>query len=218
MNYLCKYDTIKGVLIKECDNRFKGEALILDEQEIVYIPSSSKLNNFFDTNNIDALFVKTKSNKKYQYKLFACKNNWDEFYTVVDLSEINTILKKYYEHIYQNILSEKFINPRYKIDLFIPDEKIGIEIKTVFLNKNYIYPYHSTLRKVNQLKQIICLQKENYNIKYVFVINIKNKKIELDLKDKAFCKLFIEAQRNGLTIEEIWLSCNEVGEILLEKV
>lgn len=209
-------DVISGEFLYETSNRFRGDAVLLGCEQTVYVASSVRLGNFIDINNKPCLFLKLNKNDKY--KLIACDSNKDGRYTIVDLSLVNEIVKNYYESQGVKVCSEKKLTSNYRADLWVEKENVGIEIKSVILDKVQSFPSHNTTRIYKQLDEICNLLKSNKRIILLFVCNRKDIKLKFNVKDKLFTKKLNEARKRSLRLEYLYLYCDYEGNCFLERI
>lgn len=209
-------DIVIGEFLYESINRFRGEAILFGRKQEVYIASSVKLVNFIDLNNKPCLFLKL--HKRDKYKLIACDCYKDGKYTIVDLSLINDIVKSYFESQHLKVCSEKKLTCNYRADLWIEEGNLGIEIKSVILDKIEIFPSHNTVRIYKQLDEICNLLKSNKKFILLFVCNRMDIKLKFNVKDELFIKKLNEAIKRGLLLESLYLYCDYEGNCFLERI
>jgi len=209
-------DVVAGEFLYEMSNRFKGEAILLGQRQAVYIASSVKLKNFIDLNNKPSLFLKL--NKSDKYKLIACDCYNNGKYTIVDLSIVNEIVKKYYESQGLKVRSERKLTSNYRTDLWIEEENVGIEIKSVILDKVQTFPSHNTVRIYKQLDEICNLLNSNKKIILLFVCNRIDMNLSFNIKDKLFEKKLKKARKRGLLLKYLYLYCDYEGNCFLEPI
>lgn len=188
-----KINTIEAIFIREEKHRFLGVIDINGEEFCCYIPSSSKLNNYFDVNNRPALVVpidNEKSRTKYRLIAICVEAEW----IVVDLNILNHILKEKYEREgYLVKLEQKVING-YRTDLVLQKDDLlcVIEIKGIIsLAPEVLVPINCGERANRQLVSINKILKEQkYKVEYAFVVLSKSvRKIVINNKYKEFKKI-----------------------------
>ena len=159
----------KGIFINELPNRFLCNVIIYGKTEKCYLPFNTKLNKYFILNKNEVLLKNIKKKKsKTRYSIFAIKIN--NHYVLVNLSYANFLL-------YSNLMSKTFsflgersifkkeyyILPNYKTDIFIPETKTIIEVKTVIgFTETVLFPIEYSERFYNQLQSIFSMLKRGY--------------------------------------------------------
>lgn len=200
-----KIDTIEAVFIREEKHRFLGVININGEEFGCYIPSSSKLNNYFDVENKPALVVPIKNEKrKMKYRLIAIAV--EEEWIVVDLNILNHILREKYEKEGYSVKLEQKVVDGYRTDLLIQKDDLSsvIEIKGIISLESEVFaPLNSGERANRQLVSISKILKEQkYNVEYAFVVLSKSvKKIVINNKHKEFKRNFLRCKKSGMDVK-----------------
>lgn len=200
-----KINTIEAIFIREEKHRFLGVIAINGEECCCYIPSSSKLNNYFDVNNRHVLVVpidNEKSRTKYRLLAICVETEW----IVVDLNILNNILKEKYEREgYLVKLEQKVING-YRTDLVLQKDDLPrvIEIKGIIsLATEVLVPINCGERANRQLVAINkILETQNCKVEYAFVVLSKSvRKIVINDKYKELKKNFTKCAKLGMDIK-----------------
>ncbi len=212
-----KINTIEAIFVREEKHRFLGIISIDGEEFDCYIPSSSKLKNYFDVNNRPALVIPIeheKSRTKYRLIAICVKDEW----VVVDLNILNHILKEKYEREGYFVKQEQKIINGYRTDLVAEndDSLRMVEIKgLISLDTEVLAPLNCGERANRQLVSINeILSEKTYKVEYAFVVLSKHiKKIIINNKHNEFKKNFVECVRNGMDIKtyRIDLQKNEIS-------
>lgn len=183
---------ISGVFIRELKNRFLCEVEIEGKVEECYVPSSCHLSNFLQLEGKRVLLVPTQTPKsRTKYALYATPYRRNYITLNTTLSNIAVekgIHTRRFSYLGKRtlILKEHFIEG-YKSDIYIPETKTIIEIKSVLSNKDEaVFPTVYSERTQNQLKDIQAMLNKGYKVLFVVVsLNPYIKRITID-KDTEF--------------------------------
>lgn len=208
-----------AVFYREKRHRFACEVLIDENVVDCYVASSCKLSKLI---NLDQKNVLVKENdrekSKYDYSLFALKQ--DNCFVLLNLSYVNELVEKlaYAKKIDvlghpELIIREKNFG-KYRADLFIPDTKTIVEIKTVLCDRtDEIFPSVASKRIPHQLEMLYSLLSDGYNVVYLIVcLNPITRKIIIN-RDERFTNLYIRCTNLGMKTEACALSIDEYGDI-----
>lgn len=202
-------DALEGVFIEEVKNRFLCKVSINENIEECYVPSSARLSNFFELENVPVLVVENQGKKtRTRYKLFAIwqKEQW----VLVCLSYLNNLMRNYLLSLQnvenEQVLFEKTIDNKYKADIVLLEgEKSKIyEIKGVLSNKErVIFPSVCGKRAIEQLRFFrTILRKERYCVKYCIVLlNNDIHEVRLNRNEKNYLRCIKSCMKYGMEIE-----------------
>ena len=180
-------EMIEGIYLREEKHRFMCTVLIDGKKEKCYVPASCKLEKLISLSG-KAVWVKPikKSNSNLKYSLYAVKSG--RSWVLLNLSEANRIFgnnlyRRRFSYLgrREEIIYEKRIG-NYKADIFLPDEKTVIEIKTVLTDKNKAcFPSMVSRRTKEQLNEISNLLDEGFKACLIIIaLNPVIKRIEVD--------------------------------------
>lgn len=201
-------DTLKGIFIEEVKNRFLCKVNINGNVEECYVPSSARLSNFFDLENVPVLVVENQGKKtRTKYKLFAI---WQrEQWVLVCLSYLNNLMRNHLLNLHnvrnEQVLFEKTIDNKYKADILLEDDISTIyEIKGVLSNKEkVIFPSVCGERAIEQLRFFrTILRKKGYCVKYCIVLlNNDIHEVKLNRNEKNYLRCIKSCMKYGMEIE-----------------
>lgn len=195
---------IEGTFIEELNNRFLCKVLIEGHEEVCYIPSSCRLDNFIELKNKNVLLkpVATKKSRT-NYSVFAVK--YKRSYLLLNTSVANNV---FFDNLHSRRFSElgtrKSIKKEknvgaYRSDLFIEDTNTIIEIKSIIsADERAIFPTVYSERAVTQLKKINHLLEDGYHVFYYFV-SLNPYCMEISVNDSdEYHDLFLACINNGM--------------------
>ena len=205
----------EGTYLYEDKHRFMCEILIDGIVEKCYVPSSCKLEKLISLTGETVLVTPVKNkNSELRYSLYAVKKG--RSWILLNLSEANTVVgkslnKKCFGFLgsKRKIVYEKKIE-NYKSDIFLPEEKLMVEIKTVLTEEEQgVFPGVKSERAKKQLDAIINLLDRDYKACLLLIaLNPKTKRIvsSEELKDSIqiaidkgmICKGFVIRFRNQM--------------------
>ena len=151
---------ISGVFVKELKNRFFCEVKIDGKVEECYVPSSCHLSNFLQLKGKRVVLIPTQGkNTRTKYALYAAP--YRKNYIILNTSLSNVAIEKgihnrrfSYLGKRSNVQKEHSVEG-YKADLYIPQTKTIVEIKSVLSeNDEAVFPTVFSERTQNQLKSI----------------------------------------------------------------
>jgi len=196
-----------GQFISESKNRFLCTVKVDDAEEVCYIASSCRLDNFIDLQGKSVLLLKNKGAKaRTKYSVVGVKHKRN--YIVLNTSWSNKAIDRCF-------LSRKFsflgkrkdyrteINVNgYKADFFIPCSKTIIEVKSVIsTSETAVFPTVYSERTLIQLKTISNLLEEGYRGYFVIVsLNPYVKDIKL-LQDTEIVEQINECVAKGMIVK-----------------
>ena len=206
MQTISHSDFVVGIFRKELKNRFLCEVNIDGEDVVCYVPSSCHLSNFLKLDGKKVLLVPTATPKsRTKYALFAVP--YKRSYIILNTSMANRIIEA-------NISSRKFsflgkrkivekerVINNYKSDLYLPETKTIIEVKSVIsLKREAPFPTVYSERTVQQLKQLYNLLESGYRA--CFVITSLHPYIDRVVIDTSseFYKELKRCQEKGLIV------------------
>lgn len=211
---MVKVHTIKGTFVEEIKNRFLCSVLIDGCLEECYVPSSTRLSNFFDLSGVPVLLTENNGKKtRTRYKLLAvCLNNkW----ILINLGLLNEIFFEYYQMSHQEdkAFREKKVEGVYKADLYIDSSIPKIyEVKGILsTDQEVVFPSIIGERAVKQLSFFNkMLGKNKYNIEYVVVMLSESiNKIRISRTDEKYLRLFRSCVRRGMKVSFFYAVCEE---------
>lgn len=196
-----------GTFIKENKNRFLCTVEIDGKPETCYIASSCRLENFIDLRRKQVLLSKNKMNNSSTcYSVLGVKHR--RSYIILNTSWANRVIA---EDIHRRLFS--FVGERkhtlkeknidgYRSDLYIPETKTIIEIKSVISTSDTaLFPTVFSERAIKQMKSIVqLLEKGNKVFLFIVALNPYVKKICLQ-KDSDLMKYLIICQQKGLVVK-----------------
>lgn len=200
-------DYILGEFISEEKNRFLCRVLVNDLEEECYIPSSCRLENFISLSGKTVLLRENKSNKgRTRYSVYALVKGKTSI--ILRPAEANVIVQSALnEHKFSFVdenssIAKECVISGYKTDFYIQEEKTIIEVKSIItLNKNAVFPTVHSDRAIVQLKKLLRLQNEGFNVVYVFISlnpTVKDVSISNSQYHDEYRKLFIRCINNGM--------------------
>lgn len=200
-------DYIVGTFVREEKNRFLCTVTVEGKDEECYIPSSCRLENFLELAGKEVLLRKNQGkNARTRFTVYALKikNN----YLMLRTAEANEIIlcaikNRRFAYLGKRTLIERECNiDGYKADLFLPETKTIIEIKSIITTcKIAVFPTVYSERAIKQLKKVKMLQQDGYKFVYIFVsLNpyVKAVCISEDVRQFEYKKWFIESVHNGM--------------------
>ena len=197
---------VNGVFIRELKNRFLCEVKIDGKVEECYVPSSCHLSNFLQLKGKKVLLVPTQGkNPRTRYALYAVP--YRRNYIVLNTSLSNVAIekgihKRRFSYLGKRSLVQKEHSIEgYKADLYIPQTKTIVEIKSVLSEKNEaVFPTVFSERTQNQLKNIQEMLDKGYNVAFIIVsLNPYVKKLTID-KSTEFYSELTRCIENGMEI------------------
>ena len=187
---------ISGVFVKELKNRFLCEVKIDDKVEECYVPSSCHLSNFLQLKGKRVVLIPTQGkNPRTKYALYAAP--YRRNYIILNTSLSNVAIEKgihnrrfSYLGKRSNVQKEHSVE-RYKVDLYIPQTKTIVEIKSVLSeNDEAVFPTVFSERTLNQLKSIQEMLDKGYKVVFIIVsLNPYIKKLTIDISTEFYSEL-----------------------------
>ena len=178
---------ISGVFVKELKNRFLCEVKIDGKVEECYVPSSCHLSNFLQLKGKRVVLIPTQGkNPRTKYALYAAP--YRRNYIILNTSLSNVAIEKgihnrrfSYLGKRSNVQKEHSVEG-YKADLYIPQTKTIVEIKSVLSeNDEAVFPTVFSERTQNQLKSIQEMLDKGYKVVFIIVsLNPYIKKLTID--------------------------------------
>lgn len=187
---------ISGVFVRELTNRFLCEVKIDGKVEECYVPSSCHLSNFLQLKGKRVLLVPTQGkNPRTRYALYATP--YRRNYIVLNTSLSNVAIEKgiynrRFSYLGKRALVQKEHSVEgYKADLYLPDTRTIVEIKSVLSNKDEaLFPTVYSERTQNQLKSIQKMLDKGYKVVFVIVsLNPYIKKLTIDKSTEFYSEL-----------------------------
>lgn len=200
-------DYIVGRFVREEKNRFLCTVTVEGKDEECYIPSSCRLENFLELSGKEVL-LRENQNKNARTRLAVYAMKLNRSYLILRTSESNDIIagsikSRRFAYLGKRSLVEKEnIVEGYKADLFLPETKTIIEIKSIItVGKSAVFPTVYSERGIEQLKKVKRLLNSGYNFVYIFVsLNpyVSSVSISEDTKQAEYKKLFLECVENKM--------------------
>lgn len=189
----------EGIYIQEGIHRFMCEIHIDGKVEKCYVPSSCKLEKLISLTGETVLVTPVKKkNSELRYSLYAVKKR--RSWILLNLSEANAVVgeslhKKCFRFLgsHKNMVYEKKIE-NYKSDIFLPEENLVVEIKTVLTeDEQGVFPGVTLARAKKQLEAIVELLDKGYKACLLLIaLNPKTKRITISKELKASTQLAID--------------------------
>ncbi len=187
---------ISGVFVKELKNRFLCEVKIDGKVEECYVPSSCHLSNFLQLKGKRVVLIPTQGkNPRTKYALYAAP--YRRNYIILNTSLSNVAIEKgihnrrfSYLGKRSNVQKEHSVEG-YKADLYIPQTKTIVEIKSVLSeNDEAVFPTVFSERTQNQLKSIQEMLDKGYKVVFIIVsLNPYIKKLTIDISTEFYSEL-----------------------------
>ena len=187
---------ISGVFVKELKNRFLCEVKIDGKVEECYVPSSCHLSNFLQLKGKRVVLIPTQGkNPRTKYALYAAP--YRRNYIILNTSLSNVAIEKgihnrrfSYLGKRSNVQKEHSVEG-YKADLYIPQTKTIVEIKSVLSeNDEAVFPTVFSERTQNQLKSIQEMLEKGYKVVFIIVsLNPYIKKLSIDKSTEFYLEL-----------------------------
>ena len=187
---------ISGVFVKELKNRFLCEVKIDGKVEECYVPSSCHLSNFLQLKGKRVVLIPTQGkNPRTKYALYAAP--YRRNYIILNTSLSNVAIEKEihnrrfsYLGKRSNVQKEHSVEG-YKADLYIPQTKTIVEIKSVLSeNDEAVFPTVFSERTQNQLKSIQEMLDKGYKVVFIIVsLNPYIKKLTIDISTEFYLEL-----------------------------
>ena len=198
---------IEGIFARELKNRFLCEVKINGEVEECYVPSSCHLSNFLKLKGKRVILVPTQGKSpRTRYALFA--QPYKRNYIILNTSLSNTAIENEihsrrfsYLGKRKTVLKEHYVDG-YKADLYVPESKTIIEIKSVLSsNENAVFPTVYSERTQNQLKSIQKMLDGGYKVFFVIVsLNPYITHVTID-KTTDFYQEFSKCVEKGMCVK-----------------
>ena len=196
-----------GQFISESKNRVLCTVKINGTEEVCYIASSCRLDNFIDLRGKSVLLIKNKGAKgRTKYSVIGVK--YKRNYIILNTSWANkaigsSFLKRRFSFLGKRTDYRAEIDVSgYKADFYIPYSKTIIEVKSVIAtNDMAIFPTVYSERTLVQLKRIAELLDEGYKGYFIIVsLNPYVKAIKL-LQDTEVISQLNECITRGLIVK-----------------
>ena len=167
---------IVGKFIREEKNRFLCIVEVDGKEEECYIPSSCRLENFLKLAGKEVFLKENKSNNTRTH-LMVYAIRFKRNFLILKSSEaneliMNTINSRRFAFLdKRRIVEKERIIDGYKADLYIPDTKTIIEIKSIITtDKEASFPTVFSERAIEQLNKIEHVITDGYRVVYIFVV------------------------------------------------
>ena len=196
-----------GRFVRELKNRFLCEVKIDDKVEECYVPSSCHLSNFLQLKGKRVVLVPTQGKKsRTRYALYAAPYRRNHIILNTSLSNVaieKGIHSRRFSYLgkRENVKTEHSIEG-YKADIYIPDTKTIIEIKSVLSGKDEaVFPTVYSERTQNQLKSIQEMLDKGYKVVFIIVsLNPYIKQITID-KNSDFYDEISKCMQKGMILK-----------------
>jgi len=218
MNKVIKYDAI-GVFKEELTNRFMSNVMIDGKEEICYVKSSSRLENYLIMNN-KKVYLKNNKNSKFQYYVYGVKHKNSCILLCPSLANdivYDSIHKKMFSFlgIRSKIEKEHKIS-NYTSDLFLPKNNIFIEIKSIISESTEAtFPLVYSERLDKQLAEINDILIKNKVYLFLVCFNPYTTLIRINKDNKNYERI-IESIKKGLIVKGFVIDY-EKGEPIIKK-
>ena len=207
---------------RELKNRFLCEVEIDGKVEECYVPSSCHLSNFLQLKGKRVLLVPTQGKSpRTKYALYAVP--YRRNYIVLNTSLSNVAIEKGIHNRRFSYLGKRTLVQKehsvegYKADLYIPQTKTIVEIKSVLSEKDdAIFPTVFSERTQNQLKSIQEMLDKGYNVAFIIVsLNPYIKNLIID-KSTEFYEELSKCIEKGMNVRA-YSCCLLNDEICIKK-
>lgn len=166
-----------GLFMSESKNRFLCTVTIDGAEEICYIASSCRLDNFIDLRGKSVLLIKNKGTKgRTQYAVIGVKHKRN--YIILNTSWANKAIdSSFLKRRFSFLGKRKDYRTEYDVkgyiaDFFVPCSKTVIEVKSVIAtSETAVFPTVYSERTLGQLKAIADLLDEGYK-GYFFIVSL----------------------------------------------
>lgn len=218
-------DYIVGTFVREEKNRFLCTVNVDGIDEECYIPSSCRLENFLELAGKEVV-LRENQNKSARTRLSVYAIKFKRNYILLKTAEANEIVHK-------SILGRRFsfLGKRksvekecciegYKTDLYLPDSKTIIEIKSIIsTSSRAVFPTVYSERAIEQLKKLKVLMTQGYSVAYFYIsLNpyVKQVGISNDVKVKEYSNLMNECKKMGMIIKAFSIEVKN-GDAVIKK-
>lgn len=213
-------ETIDGVFIMEHKNRFLCDVQFADASiHECYIPSSCHLSNFIAMNG-RRVFLQRNLSKRARTEFRICAVETQHGIVPVELVLSNRIIEselhqRRFNYLGARKVREKVIREHtidgYKCDLYIPETKNILEIKSIIsLNKYAYFPAINSERSCKQLIQISELLSKGFKVDYIFVSMCKTvKRIIINRDVSEYYTQFVNCIKSGMRCHAYNLYIND---------
>lgn len=202
-----------GIFKEEIKNRFRSYVIIEGHNELCYVQSSSRLDNYVKLKNKIVVLKKTSSSSKMKFSILA-KPFHKDYILLCPMIANQIIYSELHRKIFSllglrnNALLEKEIDG-YKSDIYLPSSDDIIEIKALISDdKNgNIFPTVYSERTYEQLTYFKSRLEIGKNCSFILVsFNPYFDKIILN-KETKFYVLFKECINLGMKVIAVSLTC-----------
>ena len=215
-------NAIVGIFVKELKNRFLCEVMIEGEAMECYVPSSCRLENFLVLRGKQVLLLPTQTpSSRTRYSLLAVP--YKRNYILLNTSKANKVIadnlhKRYFSSLGKRTsISKEKLFGTYKSDLFLPNSRTLIEIKSVIsLESVAVFPTVFSERTIHQLADISRLLDEGF--KAALIITSLSPYVQQLVLDNTtpFFKALQPCLQKGLQLIAVALYISK-GEIKIKK-
>ena len=198
---------IVGKFIREEKNRFLCTVEVDGKEEECYISSSCRLENFIELTGKE-VFLKENKSKNTRTHLMVYAIRFKRNYLILKPSEANELImnaingRRFAFLNKRRIVEKERIIDGYKADLYIPDTKTIIEIKSIITtDKEAAFPTVFSERAIEQLNKIEQIISDGYRVVYIFVVlNPYVERITLSNEEhlREYKRKFSDCVRNGM--------------------
>lgn len=169
-------DFVVGKFIREEKNRFLCTVEVEGKKEECYIPSSCRLENFLKLAGKE-VFLKENKSKNTRTHLMVYAIRFKRNFLLLKSSEANELIldaihsRRFAFLDKRRIVEKERVIDGYKADLYIPDTKTIIEIKSIITtDKEAVFPTVFSERAIEQLNRIEQIITDGYRVAYIFVV------------------------------------------------
>ena len=212
-----------GRFVSESKNRFLCTVLVDGAEEVCYIASSCRLDNFIDLRGKDVLLRRnTGKNSSTQYSVLGIKHKRN--YILLNTSWANRAIaadihSRRFSFIGKRTdIKKEAVIKGYRSDFYIPGSKTVIEVKSVISTSSVAaFPTVFSERTLHQLDAIEALLFEGYKAFFIIVsLNPYVKEIHL-LQDTECYAHLKRCFSQGLTLKGFACRLSDDGEPHIRK-
>ena len=212
-----------GRFVSESKNRFLCTVRVDGTEEICYIASSCRLDNFIDLRGKDVLLRRnTGKNSSTRYSVLGVKHK--KSYILLNTSWANRavgsdIHSRRFSFLGKRseIKKEAIING-YRTDFYVPSTKSIIEVKSVISTLGTaMFPTVFSERTLHQLEAIETLLLKGYHASFIIVsLNPYVKEIQM-IEDSQCCTYLKRCCKHGLVLKGFSCQLSADGEPHIKK-
>lgn len=198
---------VRGIFVREEKNRFICTVNVNGFEEECYIPSSCKLGNFIELAGKEVV-LRENNNKSARTRYAVYAIQYMQNYIILRTAEANDIIRNALKTRCFSYLGKRSVVEKeckigdYKSDLYLPESKTVIEIKSVIsTSKEAVFPTVYSERAIEQFRKIKHLLCNGYTVVYIYVsLNPYVKKVSISAEESLleYSRLFNECIQMGM--------------------